>query len=111
MILFRQEHVAPILAGEKVQTRRLGDRRWKVGSLHQCRTRMLDKSSCFAVVCIVDVFQQALRDMNAADARAEGYPTRELYFAEFADIYGMAAYKIHPDWPLWVVTFKLVATP
>ena len=34
MILFRPQHVGPILDGRKTQTRRLGKRRWREGAIH-----------------------------------------------------------------------------
>lgn len=40
MILFREEHVAPILNGEKTQARRLWAKpRVRVGSVHKAYTR------------------------------------------------------------------------
>lgn len=108
MILFKPEHVEPIVLGTKRQTRRVGKRRWNIGVVHQCRTRMLDKSSTFAGVIIRNVRHEPLRGMTQRDAVAEGYPTVSEYFAAFARIYGMAAYTRYLDEPLWVVCFELM---
>jgi hypothetical protein len=108
MILFREEYVAPILAMTKTQTRRTGRRRWNVGVVHQCRTRMLDKSSTFAGVVIRDVRLEPLRGLTQRDAVAEGYLTVSEYFAAFERIYGTATYMRALDEPLWVVEFALM---
>ena len=108
MILFKPEHVAPIIAMTKTQTRRIGKRRWNIGAVHQCRTSMFDKSSTFAGVVIRDVRHEQLRGMTQTDAIAEGYPTVSEYFAAFERIYGMAAYMRYLDEPLWVVCFELM---
>ena len=107
MILFKPEHVAPILEGRKTQTRRLGKKRWNVGAVHQARTKMLDADSCFARVRILDVYQELLYDISNADARAEGYANDHAYIAAFL--------RINPnhvaDPVVWVVKFDLVSGP
>ena len=60
MLLFKPEHVQPILEGRKTQTRRMwpDDRpRALAGSIHQARTRMLDRDSCFAHLRILAVLE------------------------------------------------------
>lgn len=108
MILFKPEHVAPILAMTKTQTRRVGKRRWNIGVVHQCRTSMLDKSSTFAGVVIRDVRHEPLRGLSQADAVAEGYLTVSGYYDAFRRIYGWQAYERYLDEPLWVVEFALM---
>lgn len=107
MILFKLEHVAPILSGRKTQTRRTGNRRWNVGAVHQCRTRMLDPDSVFAKVRILDVHSERLVDISDEDVRAEGYET----FQEFARVFGEIN-KVSPreraDLDVWVVRFEVV---
>jgi len=109
MILFREEHVQPILAGTKTHTRHIGKRRWRVGATHQFRTRMLDKSSTFAEREILSVVPSALRGMTDKQARQEGYPSVGAYYNAFARIYGMATYMRYLDLdlddPLWDVEF------
>lgn len=104
MILFRPEHIASILEGRKTQTRRMGAKRWNVDALHQCRTRMLDETSCFARVRILDVRREQLLDITEEDARAEGYETRRDFLEAFHRINPKAA----PNPEVWVVTFARV---
>jgi hypothetical protein len=78
VLLFRPEYVAPILAGTKTQTRRLGPRRWKVGSVHQARTNM-NRDSTFALLTITGVRSQRVSAISVTDARAEGFPTRAAF--------------------------------
>ena len=107
MLLFKPEHVALILGGRKTQTRRLWPKgaRVKVGSIHQCRTRMLDKSSTFTRVEVLRVWQERLLDISGNDARAEGYGGRVGYVEAFNRINKTNA---HYDNPLvWAVAFRL----
>jgi hypothetical protein len=105
MILFRPEHVAPILEGRKTQTRRFGKRRWNIGAIHQCRTRMLDAESTFARVRILDVTQQCLGSMTTEDARAEGYDNVGAFIDEWESINGANCWA--PRLTVWVVTFEV----
>lgn len=105
MILFKQEHVPLILSGAKTQTRRTGSLRWKVGALHQCRTRMLDVDSTFAVVRILGVGKEMLMDISEDDARAEGYDSAPDFLAAFVRINKM---PVAQDVGVWVVEFELM---
>ncbi len=105
MILFKIEHGAAILDGRKTQTRRLGKKRWNVGAVHQCRTRMLDPVSTFARVEIVDVRTEWLWDISHDDAVAEGYTGIGTYLTAFYAINKMAT-DANPL--VWVVSFALV---
>lgn len=102
MILFKPEHVAPILAGEKTQTRRLGKKRWNVGAVHQCRTQLYGKP--FATVLILGVRQERLGDISAEDVAAEGYAGKD-YKAAWERING----SWDDDQVVWVVEFELEA--
>ncbi|HHW45053.1 MAG TPA: ASCH domain-containing protein [Desulfotomaculum sp.] len=73
MILFKPEHVEPILSGCKTQTRRLGKKRWKVGSVHQCRLNY--RAEPFACVRVTAVRRERLDNITEEDARREGYPS------------------------------------
>jgi len=88
MLLFKTEHVAPILDGTKTQTRRLWPKgcRVKAGNVYQARTRMLDASSTFARLRILRVWRERLGDITEDDAHAEGYPSRDAYLDAFQDI-------------------------
>jgi hypothetical protein len=85
MILFKAQHVEPILAGRKTQTRRRGKLRWRVGSVQQCRRGF--HAEPFAHVRIVRRWQERLGDISEADARAEGYWDSEDYLAAFRAIH------------------------
>lgn len=69
MILFKQEHVGPILDKRKTQTRRTGKRRWKVGAIRQAKTGYR-KDSEFAKLRILAIRQEELGMISEADAIA-----------------------------------------
>ncbi|MEW6016517.1 MAG: ASCH domain-containing protein [Pseudomonadota bacterium] len=102
MILFKPEHVQPILEGRKTQTRRTGKRRWNVGAVHQARTAIFGEP--FARLRIKDVHQESLGEIDEADARAEGYPSVAAYREAFTRIYG----KWDDLMKVWVVDFEAV---
>src|SRR3990167_5399118 len=84
MLLFRDRHVAPILAGTKTQTRRLWDKwRANVGSLHWASTHLYRKEARFARLAIVDRWEERLDEISAADAKAEGGYTPDQYLQLF----------------------------
>jgi len=104
VILFKPEHVQPILDGRKTQTRRLGQKRWNVGAVHQARTRMLDAASTFARLRILGVRQEHLLDVSVEDARREGYHSAIAYIDAFYRING----DVESDPLVWVVDFEAV---
>lgn len=109
MLLFKPEHVPMILAQPplKWQTRRIWKKvRVKVGSVHQARTRMLDKASTFAYLDIKRVWQERLRDISEDDARAEGYPDRGSYLLAFMRINRLSI--IPEALRVWCVEFECV---
>lgn len=100
VILFKPEHVEPILSGRKTQTRRRWKRRRMVpGSIHQARTRLFGEP--FAALNVLRVWQEAIGQVSEADARAEGYPGRESFLDAFARING----QVDPDEIVWCVEF------
>lgn len=105
MILFKQEHVQPILEGRTTQTRRMGKKRWNVGAVHQCKTSYSSKP--FATVRIESVWQEPLVDISQAAVEAEGYSNREEYIGAFARINKMSVNLAQTLAP-WVVSFELV---
>lgn len=103
MILFRPEHVAPVLAGRKTQTRRLGARRWNVGATHLCATKLFEPSAVFARVRILEVRAELLWQISPEDVFAEGYDSLTDFEEAFARINGPVAF----DAPVWVVRFEV----
>ena len=104
MILFKPEHVAPILTGRKTQTRRLvGKRRWKVGTVHLAKTGYR-RDQTFARIRITAVRQERLGDITEEDAVREGYCSAAEYQEVFRRIYGFW----DPDTPVWVIDFEVV---
>ena len=72
MILFKPQFVQSILNGQKTQTRRLGVKRWNVGSIHQTKTNFSEESAFAKVMITQEPYQQELRMMSSSDALAEG---------------------------------------
>lgn len=106
MILFRDEHVAMILSGEKTQTRRTwAHPRVKPGKVYQARRvkAMMQKDGTFARLKVLAVRAERLGEISEADARAEGYPSREAYFEAWRRIYGV----LDLSRPVTVVEFRL----
>lgn len=95
MLLFRPEHVHPIVDGKKTQTRRVWKRaRVRVDAIHACYTRppfaRIDPGQAFARVRITGVRTERCGDISLRDARREGYRNREAYLNAFADIHGIS---------------------
>jgi len=111
VILFKPEHVLPILRGDKDETRREWPKgpRVVVGALHQCRTRMLQKNTTFAVVRIDALRREELREITDEGARHEGYESRETYFEVYGRIYSDV--KQHDHRLVYVVRFTAVKVP
>ncbi|MDP2661278.1 MAG: hypothetical protein Q8R28_11180 [Dehalococcoidia bacterium] len=115
MLLFKPEHVSPILSGRKTQTRRIWIHgpRCLVGSVHQARLRMLDKSSTFALLRIKRVWRvRDLRETTQAEAWAEGYDSVAAYLDVFRTINkwsGPLPTERDADvWPIWAVEFEVM---
>ncbi len=113
MILFRPEHVEPILSGRKTQTRRLGKRRWKVGGIHGCYTRppfAKGGAKPFCRVRIVGVGLEWLLSISPSDVMAEGYDNEDDFLDAFWRINeGRLDPRSDGDVLIWVVEFKVVA--
>ncbi len=105
MILFKPEHKEMILRKKKTQTRRTGQRRWNVGSIHQAKLDYRKGSQAFAYIRIIAVREEFLGMITDEDARREGYPSIKAYRKIFKRIYG----HWDPHMPVWVVDFELVS--
>jgi len=108
VILFKPEHVAPILAGEKTQTRRLGKKRWNVGAVHACYTRppfAKGGAEPFCRVRITGVYAQLLSDISTWEAQAEGYDNVGAFIDAWERINGKNCWS--PLLAVWVVIFEV----
>lgn len=105
MILFHPEHVQPILTNLKIKTRRLGEKRWKVNSVHKAKIAMISKDY-FALLRVLTLHQEPLGAMTETDAREEGGYTLERYKEEWERINGDGSWD--PDLVVWVVQFERV---
>jgi hypothetical protein len=108
VLLFKPEHVNPIDIELKTETRRMwSKRRVKIGSIHKAKTKMLSKNY-FALLQVVNVYQEKLRSITAEGARAEGGYTVESYIDKFYEINPQLDRKDFPFVWVWVVKFKKV---
>ena len=105
MILFRPEHQLMILRKRKTQTRRTGDKRWNIGTIHQAKTNYKRGSQPFAYIRIIAVRQEFLGMITDEDAHREGYPHIKAYKKIFKKIYG----HWDPHMPVWVIDFELAS--
>ena len=114
MILFKQQHVEPILSGKKTQTRRLWKRpRVKVGAIHRCYTKPpwgRGGAEPFAQIRVLALRQEKLGDITDDAAQAEGYPNMEEFVMAFLRINEIEDPN-HLELPLWVVEFEVCRSP
>ena len=116
MILFKPEHVPMILSGRKTETRRRGRKRWSVGSVHQCQTKMLRNDSVFAHVRVLDVREAWLFLTTPEDAFREGYGSVDEFVTVYLAINHVdgqddAAVDKAFSEPIWALRFELVSSP
>lgn len=112
MLLFKPEHVEPILSGRKTQTRRMWKRRRAVpGSFHWAQTGYGKADTRFARLEILRVWQERLGAISHEDAVAEGYPDAHQYLLAFHRInkIPLDAHKrvAAENAQVWCVEFKV----
>jgi hypothetical protein len=105
MILFKQRFIDQILSGEKTSTRRVGKKRWNVGSIHQFKTSYYSKT--FASAEIKSVRREKLGDISLADARSEGFGSPDEFVQSFADIHKTEVSAELAQADVWVIDFVL----
>ncbi len=87
MILFKEPGVQLILRGRKTQARKLWARaRAKEGAEHLLYRRPpMTGEKPFARILVTRVWKQRLGEMSAAEARAEGWPDKAAWLAQFSE--------------------------
>ena len=86
-MLFKSEHIKPILAGRKTQTRRLWKRPMvKVGGLYWAQTALFKSETRFAQLKVLRLWQEQLGDISETDSKAEGYASKRDYCIAFQEI-------------------------
>lgn len=109
MITFSHFLVEDILSGRKTQTRRLGKKRWNVGSIHKVTRDRFNPKAIFGKVRILDVRQERIGDITEEDARAEGFDDRKTFLRIF---HGLNHRRLPAlgweDELVWVICFEVV---
>ena len=106
MILFKKRFVDQILSGEKTSTRRVGKKRWNIGSKHQLKLSFFGES--FAEVEIKSVRQEKLGQISPQDAKSEGFKTPAEFVQSFADIHKTTVTNDLEQIDVWVIEFAVV---
>jgi hypothetical protein len=106
-MLFKSEHVEPILSGRKTQTIRNWEKPWdKVGSIHKAKTALFSKDS-FASIRITGLRKELLGNISCEDVDKEGYDDLESYKAAWIRNNG----SWNPNSAVFVVSFELEEEP
>ena len=112
MLLFKPEHIDPILGKTKwlkTATRRIGNRKYNVGVTHQCKTSFY--VTAFASIRILRVYEQRLGDMTEEDAHREGYDSVKTYRKAFNRVFRAHTWEPEPwddDRVVKVIEFERV---
>jgi hypothetical protein len=102
-MLFKLEHVEPILSGSVTQIRKnWGKPMAKVGSVHKAKTALFSKES-FASIRITGLRKERLGDISLEDVYKEGYDDLESYKAAWKRSAGVW----DPNIMVYVVNFEL----
>lgn len=107
MLLFTRENITKIILGDKTETRRVGERRWRLEAKHQIKAA---ESGIFGeplgLVEILAVQREPLGDITDDGAKREGYRNRAQFFDAWRRLHG----SLHLEGLVWVVRFKCVST-
>jgi len=114
MVLLYKEYHAPWILDKsphtgkpKTQTRRLWEKcRVRIGSVHQARTRLFDKTSTFCLQRILNTWPETLREMSEEDAVAEGYPDKKSFLVALFEINRIKTPDL--DREIWAVEYEVV---
>ena len=102
-MLFKPEHVEPILSGRMTQIRKLWDKPMaKVGSIHKAKTALFSKDY-FASIIITGLRTEKLGAITIEDAMREGYDDLASYKEGWKKINGYW----EPKSVVYVVSFEL----
>jgi len=105
VLLFKPEHVEPILRGIKTQTRRTWKKpRVKVGGIYKAKTKLFSKEY-FALIKVTGLRKERLGDITPEDAQAEGGYTVE----EFKKVWQRIIGEWDPEQEVWVVEFEVIS--
>jgi len=103
-MLFKPEHVEPILNGTKTATRRCWKKVMvKIGGVYKCKTEMFSKKY-FARIRVKRMYGQILWAMTKEDVIKEGYSTK----TEFKKVWKRINGKWEKNKIVWVVEFEKV---
>jgi hypothetical protein len=103
-LLFKPEHVQPILNGIKTQTRRVWKKpRVKVGGIYKAKTKLFSKDY-FTMLKVTGLRKERLGDISEEDAWAEGGYTVE----EFRKVWERINGRWDPEQEIWVVEFEVM---
>jgi hypothetical protein len=102
-MLFKPEHVDPILSGRITQIRKnWGKPMAKVGSIHKAKTTLFSKEN-FASIRITGLRKERLGDISHEDVYKEGYDDLDSYKAAWKRSAGVW----DPNIMIYVVIFEL----
>jgi hypothetical protein len=107
VLLFKPEHVQPVLSGLKTQTRRVWKKpRVKVGRIYKAKTKLFSKDY-FALLRVTGLRKERLGDLSPEDAQAEGGYSIEQFKRIWKEING----SWNPEQEVWVVEFEVKHAP